>query len=69
MLTIIEDKVMREPSLKELLASVGVEVRRLETRGVALYDMVTGEKIHKTPSACYDLGLEIYHERAGVKND
>ena len=60
---------MRELSLKELLASVGVEVRRLEPHGVALHDAATGEKLHKTPRACYDLGLEIYNERAGVKND
>ena len=51
---------MREPTLKELLASVGVEVRRLETRGVALYDKTTGERLHKTLRASLEDGWEIY---------
>ena len=56
-----------EKSLKELLADVGVEVRQVidknQFKGVSLHDAVTGEKLHSTPVACYDRGVEIYQER------
>ena len=55
---------MREPTLKELLASVGVEVRRLELVGVALHDAVTGERLHETTRASLEDGWLEYEFRA-----
>lgn len=58
---------MQDKSLKQLLESVGVECRRVidgdKFKGVALYDSVTGKKLHNEPVARYCFGMEIYRQR------
>ena len=55
--------------LKDLLLSVGVEVKSNDGPGVSIFDVKTGEKINKKPQASYELGQEVYLQRKGLYCD